>query len=178
MTGLIRFPSFAMPGAVGLLLCLLLSACGFTLRGGDLLPAGLDQVWLTSNTRYSPMYRTMQSRLQQQQIATVSEQPTQPARTLSLHLNGEQLERRLLSMFSSGQVAEYELIYQINYRVTFPGKVPQQAEVIVTQEYQDDPDAVLANSRELDLVVEEMRQRAGERMLRMLPNQLLQSSSQ
>jgi len=44
----------------------------------------------------------------------------------------------------------------------------QTVEFDVTRDYQDDPDAVLAKSRELDLVLGEMRQQAAERIIRQI----------
>ena len=41
----------------------------------------------------------------------------------------------------------------------------------VAREYQDDPDQVLAKSRELDLVLDEMRAESADRMIRLLSSQ-------
>lgn len=38
----------------------------------------------------------------------------------------------------------------------------------LTREYQDDPDQVLAKSRELDLILAEMRRQAADRIIRQL----------
>jgi LPS-assembly lipoprotein len=83
-----------------------------------------------------------------------------------VYLRSDQLERRLLSLFSTGQVAEYELVYTIKYHIQFPAQDAQEIEFDVTREYQDDPDAVLAKSRELDLIQNEMRQEAANRIIR------------
>ena len=77
----------------------------------------------------------------------------------------------MLSVFPTGQVAEYELIYSVNYTVTFPGEPPQDSYIEVLREYQDDPNELLAKSRELDLVMSEMRQEAADRIIRLLPSQ-------
>ena len=90
---------------------------------------------------------------------------------LDIRLQGDDLNRRLLSLFPTGQVAEYELILSVRYLIAFPGKEPQAVEFEVTREYQDDPDAILAKSRELQLVLTEMRQQASERIVRLIPSQ-------
>ena len=73
-----------------------------------------------------------------------------------------------MSLFSTGQVAEYELVYTIRYQLQFPAQDAQEIEFDVTREYQDDPDAVLAKSRELDLIQNEMRREAANRIIRQI----------
>ena len=65
------------------------------------------------------------------------------------------LSASLLSVFTTGQVAEYELVYTVDYQILFPGKQIISDSLTVSREYQDDPDQILAKSRELDLVLEE-----------------------
>jgi LPS-assembly lipoprotein len=45
----------------------------------------------------------------------------------------------------------------------------------VAREYQDDPDQVLAKSRELELVLNEMRTESADRMIRLLSSQYTQA---
>jgi LPS-assembly lipoprotein len=59
-------------------------------------------------------------------------------------------------------------VYTIKYQIQFPAQDPQEIEFDVTREYQDDPDAVLAKSRELDLIQNEMRQEAANRIIRQI----------
>ncbi len=56
----------------------------------------------------------------------------------------------------------------IKYQIQFPAQDAQEIEFDVTREYQDDPDAVLAKSRELDLIQNEMRQEAANRIIRQI----------
>ena len=87
------------------------------------------------------------------------------------YLLPEKLERQLLSVYPSGQVAEYELIYVVRYRVQFPDKEAVMAQFEVVRDYQDDPDQVLAKSRELELMLSEMRDEAADIMIRRLSSQ-------
>ena len=93
------------------------------------------------------------------------------ASTISVKLQPEKLDRRLLSVFATGQVAEYELIYGVRFTATYPdgNQITQQFEVL--REYQDDPKQVLAKSRELNLVLSEMRTEAADRIIRIISNQ-------
>ena len=149
-----------------------LSGCGFKLRGDQQLPAGVDIVRLSASTAHMPLQRELEKQLVLFKIPfSVEQSPVKQPATLDIRLEGDSLNRRLLSLFPTGQVAEYELILTVSYRIAFPGKAPQQVEFEVTREYQDDPDAILAKSRELQLVLTEMRKQASERIVRLLASQ-------
>ena len=151
--------------------CLTVAGCGFHLRGSQTLPPDINAVTSTSVVAHSLLKRELDERL------NVYEIPRKPFDTVTrsdlsdtviIRLLPETIERRLLSVFSTGQVAEYELIYGVNYTVTFPGHDPINAYFEIMRDYQDDPDKVLAKSRELDLVVSEMRKEAADRIIRRL----------
>lgn len=154
-----------------ILLISVLNGCGFKLRSAQPLPEGISQIYVMAAQQYSPLKRTLQEYLTLYQIPYVLKEPAQmQQQTVGLYLLPDSLDRRLLSLFSTGQVAEYELVLTIRFQVVFPGKEAQSFEFDVTREYQDDPDAILAKSRELDLVLSELRQQAVDRMVRMLPS--------
>lgn len=118
------------------------------------------------------MLRSLNQRLKLYRIKqtdTVTEAEEQ--QTAAIYLTSDNLDRRLLSLFATGQVAEYELIYRVKYRVKFPAQEAFDTEVTVTQEYQDDPDQVLAKSRELELILTEMRTSAADKIIRLLASQ-------
>ncbi|GAB5378936.1 MAG: LPS exporter LptE [Aliiglaciecola sp.] len=157
--------------AILLLLMLALNGCGFKLRSAQVLPEGFSQIYVMAGQDYSPLKRTLQEYLTLYQIPFVLSEPTQmQEQTIAIYLQPDSLDRRLLSLFSTGQVAEYELVLTIRFQVIFPGKEAQSFEFDVTREYQDDPDAILAKSRELDLVLSELRRQAVDRLVRMLPS--------
>lgn len=161
----------------GILLCaLILQGCGFKLRGSQALPETLNTVLINSSLQYSPMSRALNRRLPVYQlngiIANTSDVEELDTDSLVvINLSPENLERRLLSVFSSGQVAEYELIYTVNYQVTFPGAQTISNAMSVSREYQDDPQQILAKSRELELVMAEMRLETADRIIRLLSSQ-------
>lgn len=163
--------------AVLLLCSLVLSACGFALRGSQALPEDLSHVKINSQLQYTGISQALEERLPVYQLNIISsEQETEKSIDLSnivtINLQPENFERRLLSVFSTGQVAEYELVYSLSYQVVFPGMLPIQNQLFVSREYQDDPDQILAKSRELDLVLEELRTESADRIIRLLSNQL------
>jgi LPS-assembly lipoprotein len=158
--------------------------CGFKLRGDYGLPSGIQQLQLLAAQKNTPLHRILGKQLKRFNIkvwdnkASVSQIDEQADERIDqqvdrqidaiIYLTSDKLERRLLSLFSTGQVAEYELVYTIKYQIQFPAQDPQQIEFDVTREYQDDPDAVLAKSRELNLIQNEMRQEAANRIIRQI----------
>jgi LPS-assembly lipoprotein len=150
-------------------LSLLLSACGFKLRGDYQIPEQFKQLHVASRQSHAPMQRTLKARLSSFDIALIDDPiEAQQSNTSVIVLQPERLERQLLSLFATGQVAEYELIYTLNYQVITPNEEPFDFTVDIIREYIDDPDAVLAKSRELDLIVSEMREQAADNVIRQL----------
>jgi LPS-assembly lipoprotein len=153
-----------------------LQGCGFKLRGSQALPSYLNNVVILSQFDYLPLSRALDKRLPVYQLKSIVGEKTIPeglesTTVVVIKLQPEELERRLLSVFSTGQVAEYELIYSVNYDVIFPFSEPISASMTVAREYQDDPDQALAKSRELELVVDEMRAESADRIIRLLSSQ-------
>ena len=150
----------------------LLGGCGFKLRGDQPLPVGIDKVNLVSAKQYSPLQRALKKRFRIYQIPMVEAKSLDMSDdAVNIVLLPDSLDRRLLSLFPTGQVAEYELVFSVRYQVVFPQQEPQLVEFEVTREYQDDPDEVLAKSRELDLVLGELREQAADRIIRLLASQ-------
>ncbi|WP_395344166.1 LPS assembly lipoprotein LptE [Ningiella sp. W23] len=162
--------------AVATLLVISLSACGFKLRGSQALPASLDTVVINASQRHSALTRALSDRLPVYQLKSLradeaSLEALDESATVLLTLQPENLERRLLSVFSSGQVAEYEMIYSVDYQVTFPKSQTMSNTVVVSREFQDDPRQILAKSRELALIMDEMRDETADRIIRLLSSQ-------
>lgn len=152
----------------------LMVACGFKLRDSQALPEQFKHVTVQSASANSLLARALTKRLPVYQLSgesiTNGDDESSPE-LVRIILKPEQYERTLLSVFTTGQVAEYELIYTVRYRVLFPNKQAIDNEISVSRQYQDDPDQILAKSRELDLVLEDMRDEASDRIIRLLSNQ-------
>jgi LPS-assembly lipoprotein len=160
---------------LGILAACLLTACGFHLRGSQLLPVGVEYLAIHTSESHSALQRALKKRMKVYAIAEANEQSALD-KTIVIQLMPDQLDRRLLSVFSTGQVAEYELIYTVRYSATFPDNHVVNANFEVLRDYQDDPDQVLAKSRELDLVLDEMRLEAADRIIRLLSSQSTQTA--
>lgn len=152
-------------GALGVA-ALALSSCGFQLRDSYQLPAQLESVYIQAEP-FSEFAGILGSRLQLAG-ATLDESPQ---RTV-IQIVSDSLDRRTLSLSSSGQVAEYELIYTVEY-VLHEGTerhIPLQVEVF--RDYQDDPNFALAKTREREVLVTEMREDAARQILRQISAQI------
>lgn len=148
-----------------LLLVFSLTACGFKLRGNYLIAPELQTLHVSSADKFGELTRITKQHLIRNQVNIVSSYNNE---TPELRILKGKLDRRTLSVFPNGQVAEYELIYTVKYQLVMPNKEPQDFEFELYRDYQDDPDIALAKSRELDLMLKEMRIEAADRILRNL----------
>lgn len=140
-----------------------LNACGFHLRGSYQIPEHLQHVSLAAPER-SALANRLRQELAQFEIEVVDRQ----ADVTHIELLEDQLDRRVVSLLISGQVAEYELIYTAPLRVhTVDGSV-QTHEITIYRDYQEDPNFALAKTRELELLLSEMREDAAYRIMMLL----------
>jgi LPS-assembly lipoprotein len=149
----------------GLLLAssLLLTSCGFHLRGS--LPLERYPAIFVDAKKHSELASLLSEQLKSNQVKLLSElDPKAPA----LMLQQDSLERRTLSLFPNGQVAEYELIYRVKYQLLLPDQEVVEYQFELTRDYQDDPNLALAKAKELDLLLQELRSQAASRIIRQL----------
>ncbi|BFT30175.1 LPS exporter LptE [Alteromonas sp. D210916BOD_24] len=155
----------------------LLFGCGFHLRSGPSLPDNINTVAIESARAHAPLARALDKHLNVYGLNAVDKDSQVASNSVHIYLLPEKLDRQLLSVYPSGQVAEYELIYVVRYRVQFPGKEALMAQFEVVRDYQDDPDQVLAKSRELDLMLNEMRDEAADIIIRRLSSQAVSAQA-
>ena len=171
-----KLKDLTAPGIGAKLLWLLiaasvLSGCGFKLRNDFQLEDKYHRIRVLDTQRHSQLNDVLSERLAIYNVEVINK--TQPKihhqfKVPTIYLVPERLERKLLSLFPSGQVAEYELVYFCNYQLqTAEGEI-KDYNFQLTREYQDDPDQVLAKSRELELILQEMRREAATRIIRQL----------
>jgi LPS-assembly lipoprotein len=141
----------------------LLSACGFHLRGDYLLNDELQTLYVTSSDVHGELTRLVKRHLAHNQVKVLKHKNTQVP---ELRIMSDKLDRRTLSVFQNGQVAEYELIYSVHYQIRFTNEEPQNFRFELNRDYQDDPSSALAKSRELSLLLSEMRTSAADKILR------------
>lgn len=146
-----------------LLASLLLSGCGFQLRGE--LPLAKYPAIHLQGDRHSELLAKLSAQLQRNNVKLAGSADTN---TPQVQLLSDSLQRRTLSLFPNGQVAEYELIYTVEYQLLMPGADESNHRIELTRDYQDDPSRALAKARELDLLLDELRTQAASRIIRQL----------
>ncbi|BDX07267.1 LPS-assembly lipoprotein LptE [Planctobacterium marinum] len=150
---------------------LLTSGCGFKLRNDFQLDPRFQKVRVLNASQKTPLTETLIKRLDIYSADVINRSNPKQHHEFSvptLFVMPERLERKLLSLFPTGQVAEYELLYYCQYQLQMPNGDIQDYSFELTREYQDDPDQVLAKSRELNLILSEMRRQAADRIIRQL----------
>lgn len=140
-----------------------LSACGFRLRGDFLLAPELQTLYVSSVDKHGELTRLVKQHLTLNQVNVLK---TPQVEKPELRILKDKLTRRTLSVFPNGQVAEYELIYTVNYQLRIAEQAPENFSFELYRDYQDDPDRALAKSRELSLLLSELRQTAADKILR------------
>ena len=145
------------------LILALITGCGFQLRGNYLLAPELQTIAFSSVDQYGELTRLVKQHLTINNVNLVQKSDDAIPQMRMLQDN---LDRRTLSVFPNGQVAEYELIYTVRYQILIPGQDIQNFRFELNRDYQDDPDIALAKSRELSLMLREMRTEAANKILR------------
>ncbi len=108
----------AIRTVVGFLLITLLSACGWHLRGVTPLPAEYQVLYLNSKASNS-INQQLTLQLEFNGVLLTERAADAPA---SLSVSAAKIERRTLSVSSSGEVAEYELNGQLQATLTRSGE--------------------------------------------------------
>lgn len=155
---------FSLRTTIVLTLSLMVSACGFHLRGSYLLPEELHEISLTSFDQYSDLTRNVQKQLRMNGIRQVAPTTVTP----SLNLISESLGERTLSLYQNSRAAEKELTYSVNYSVLILEHDIKTYTTTVNRNYLDNPLTALAKSVERDMIEDEMRTQAAEQILRQM----------
>lgn len=151
-----------IPAIAGL--CLVLSACGFKLRGAVELPPVLADVYIQSENPYTGMARTLRSQLKAAG-ANVLASPEQASAVLVIL--GERSEDRVLSVGSSGRASEYELFDQVTYELNdAAGKTLISSQSLhLTRDLVFDENQLLGKLSEADGIHRQMRDNLARRMI-------------
>lgn len=137
-------------------MALLLTACGFHLRGDVKLAAALNKVYIEGADPYDPLVRELTRSLTTTGAAVVEDSKQATAILQILNNSGS---RRVLSVSSAGKVSEYELYQILEFKVRdAAGRellAPQRLEI--TRDYLFDKQDVLGKSNEEEMLRRDMR---------------------
>ncbi|KIO37559.1 MULTISPECIES: LPS assembly lipoprotein LptE [unclassified Shewanella] len=148
-----------------LTLSVLLSAgCGFKLQRSYSIPDSLKTLTLSSQDEYSELTRLVRERLRLNSITVVEDDASVPR----VRILNDSLDRSTLSLYPTGNVAEYELNYHVRFAVQYPEREAKAFDVDIHRDYLDDPRTALAKSREMELLVKEMRIQAADQIIQIL----------
>lgn len=152
-------------------LTLLLSACGFQLRGTGDVEFGLKELDLQARNSYGDTVRELQTLLERNEVRV------HPGAKYSLNLANEQTRQRTASYTSSARSAEYELTSTLDYQFRGPqDRLLLEDRVEVQKVYVHDSNNLIGSSQEGDQLRQEMRrellQQLVMRIQRITPGEL------
>lgn len=153
------------------LLCVvvMVTACGFHLRGSVDLPKNTDHLAIVDGETASEIATSLRIQLRRNGVEPL--QNVDDAR-LVVDIQSEQFQRRVLTVSSAGQVQEFEITYLVNYSII--NKDDSSASLInqslsLRRDLRFDPNAVLGKTSEEVRLREDMLNAAAEQILRRLP---------
>ncbi len=131
-------------------LMLLLSACGFHLRGVADFPPDVSTVYIQTEDRYSPFYRELVAVIQQNGLGPVSESESADA---VINVLSDDTDRRTLTVSARNVPREFEIFYIVNCSVVVHGeKVVDSQRFVLMRDYTYDETKVLGKANEEDLL--------------------------
>ena len=143
--------------SVILITALLLSACGYHLRGAIDLPAGMKNVYLEGG---SAQLREQFKRAMELSSVPLASSPETAG--IIVKIFDEDSQRRVLSLGSGGTANDFELGYRFDYEIVdAKNKVLSARQPIeIKREYYNNKLAVIAKENEETVIRNEMYQQA------------------
>ena len=145
------------------LVALAATGCGYQLRGAVALPPGLDAIHVAGPSEIGGAL------IEVLDGSGVQVQSTGDTAQAVVRLTDERFSRRVLSVDpDSGKAREFELVYQVTFRVTnSSGEVVVPGEALsLLRSYVFDPTALLGKNREERTLHAEMRRDAARQVVR------------
>ena len=164
---LLRFSFILHPSSFILLTAaLLLSGCGFQLRGAASLPFDTVYIQAPPTSQFAiHLKRVIASGSKTRVVERAAD-----AQVL-LHVQNEQREKQVLSLSGGGRVREYLLRYRISYRLT-DSKGAQEyvgaSEIVLQRDFSYNDAEALAKEAEEALLYRDMQNDAVQQLVRRL----------
>ncbi|GAB3261188.1 LPS-assembly lipoprotein LptE [Chitinimonas naiadis] len=154
-----------MRRSVLLLPLLLLSACGFHLRGlGETTPLAFSTLNLAA-----PVGGL--GDVLNRQLTLRSDLKLVPAKDAEavLTVEGETIDKQILTVNKSGRVTEYQLLYRARFKLQQSGRdwIPS-TQLLLRRDYSFDENNVLGKEAEEQILIRDMRSDAAQQIMRRL----------
>ncbi len=157
---------------VWLVSLLLLSACGFQLKGNvaGSSSAKLDgmTIRLISSEPRSELTQEISRTLNAIGLILLEESDA----TLTLALQPEQFTQRNVSLTARARAAELELMLSVDFTLSQPELDPIDARATVTRQMLNDPQNIVGKTEEMRLLREEMRRSLADQIARRISRSL------
>lgn len=146
---------------------LLISGCGWHLRGSYEFPPSMARIYLDGTARYSKLGVAIHSAFQGTNSQLVSDR--QQA-TAILRIHADKADQRILSTDKSGRASEYEISYLLSFKVEdITGmELVSEQQVSTRREHRFDPANVLATGGEVEQLKQDMVRSSVQQMLRQI----------
>lgn len=149
--------------AVLLMSLLMLSACGFHLRGSYDMPASLSAITLTAPASSAALKQELALTLARSKVGT-------DGGDVELEVTREVLTKQTTTVDSRAKAAEYTLVYAVDYRLNHLAadtRGPIQS-LILRRGYQYDSTSIVGKNTEEETLVVELRRDAAQQIVRQL----------
>lgn len=148
------------------IMSLALSCCGFQLRGTYDLATAMSPMLV--NTSENELRLELRSLLRANDLKVAN---TAESHASKLTIDRVQRNRRVLSVDSRGRAREYELRYELSYKLDFDtgkGSSTLNNTISLTRELLFDPENVLAINSEIESLYVDMQRDAAQIIIRQL----------
>ena len=155
-----------------LMTTLLLSACGFHLRGQVSMP--FETIYLQTANPNTPLIRELRRNLEARQVKLLN---AADQAELVLDIVSEIPDKQVLSLGGDGRVNEFRLFYRVSLRAYDHQKdwIPAE-EIALRSDYSCDDTKVLAKEAEEALLYQNMRSDMVQQIMRRLSRAKLQAN--
>lgn len=166
--------SFAAPGPgstrstlllLAVLAGVLLSACGFHLRGAVDVPESLRNVYVTGENPHSPIVMNLQRSMRASGVTLTSSAAAAP---YTVYISKEHEEKRSISVDQQAAAAEFQLRHYVSFELRDPQGSPLVGpdQLISERVFLNDITNVVGKRDEERLIREEMRRQLAGQIMR------------
>jgi len=148
-----------------LLFTLLLSACGFQLRGHAGMP--FQSIYVDAANSSTPFVTELRRNLEANEV-TLS--PSAEVAQVILNIESEVLDKQILSLSGAGRVNEYQIYFKVSLRAydnQAHDWIPAE-EMVIRRDYNYDDTQILAKQQEEAMLVQSMRDDMVQQIIRRL----------